>query len=183
MVRIEKFETLTPVQREDAARLLRDVFDHQPAGWHTMEEAREEVESFFTDPDRRAWACLEGDRPIGWIGRIETYNGHVWELHPILVDPDFQRRGLGTLLIDTLEAAARAAGVSTIQLGTDDENDGTNIFGVDLYPDIWRRIRDIAPTNGHALSFYQRKGYAVYGILPDANGLGRHDILMAKRIR
>ena len=35
---------------------------------------------------------------------------------------------------------------------------------------------------GHPFAFYQRLGYEVVGLLPDVNGPGRPDILMAKRL-
>lgn len=35
---------------------------------------------------------------------------------------------------------------------------------------------------GHPFAFYRLLGYEVVGLLPDANGSGRHDILMAKRV-
>jgi len=35
---------------------------------------------------------------------------------------------------------------------------------------------------GHALTFYRRHGYRIVGVLPDVNGPGRPDILMAKRL-
>jgi len=31
--------------------------------------------------------------------------------------------------------------------------------------------------------FYRRLGYTILCVLPEANGFGRHDILMAKRIQ
>ncbi len=37
-------------------------------------------------------------------------------------------------------------------------------------------------TGGHLYGFYQRVGYTIVGVLPDANGFGRPDIFMAKRI-
>jgi aminoglycoside 6'-N-acetyltransferase I len=39
-----------------------------------------------------------------------------------------------------------------------------------------------ATPRGHALTFYRRHGYRIVGVLPDANGAGRPDIFMAKRL-
>jgi aminoglycoside 6'-N-acetyltransferase I len=39
-----------------------------------------------------------------------------------------------------------------------------------------------ATRRGHALTFYRRHSYWIVGVLPDANGAGRPDIFMAKRL-
>ena len=35
----------------------------------------------------------------------------------------------------------------------------------------------------HAAGFYRRMGFEVVGLIPDASGPGKPDILMAKRVR
>jgi aminoglycoside 6'-N-acetyltransferase I len=35
---------------------------------------------------------------------------------------------------------------------------------------------------GHPYAFYQKIGFVIVGVMPDANGLGKPDIYMAKRI-
>ncbi len=82
-----------------------------------------------------------------------------------------------------LEERAAAAGILTIMLGTDDQFGGTNLSGRDLYPDIPGAIAGISQTTaGHPYAFYARLGYVVVGLVPDANGPGLPDVLMAKRI-
>ena len=81
-----------------------------------------------------------------------------------------------------MESAARSARICTIWLGTDDDFGGTNLFGVDLYPNVLESLLRLAPTTKHPSTFYHARGYAVVGVLPDADGIGRHDIIMAKRI-
>lgn len=89
----------------------------------------------------------------------------MWELHPLVVRPDRQRQGIGRALVADLEALARERGVDTIYVGTDDE-DG--------------RIEDVG---GHPFAFYRKCGFVVVGLIPDANGFGKPDILMAKRVK
>ena len=132
-MRIAPFAELTAAQRERAAGILVAALAHAPAAWKEMDDAREEVDTFFTDPDRAAWAALDGDAVLGWIGRISVYEGHVWELHPLAVDPASQRRGVGTALVRALEGAAREAGAHTVYLGIDDDFGGTTAFGADVY--------------------------------------------------
>ena len=68
-------------------------------------------------------------------------------------------------------------------LGTDDEIGQTSLGGVDLYPDIAGQISAIRNLHGHPYEFYQKCGFVIYGLLPDANGFGKPDILMAKRVQ
>lgn len=54
--------------------------------------------------------------------------------------------------------------------------------GVELYPDVLGHATRIRNVRGHPYEFYQRLGFAVVGLMPDANGWGKPDIYMAKRV-
>jgi aminoglycoside 6'-N-acetyltransferase I len=55
---------------------------------------------------------------------------------------------------------------------------------VDLYQDPARHIAEIRDLGrGHPFGFYQKLGYVITGVMPDANGRGRPDIYMSKRLR
>lgn len=162
------------------AAILMSALAHVPSAWHDLAAARAEVAS-FDDADRVALAAVDRGEVVGWIGAIR-HSDHAWELHPLVVRPAQQRRGHGTLLVDALERMARHAGISTIWLGADDDFGGTNLHGQDLYPNVLERLAQIEAVGSHPYTFYRRLGYTVVGVLPDANGNGKHDILMAKRI-
>ena len=55
--------------------------------------------------------------------------------------------------------------------------------GVDLYDDTFDKIKNIQNTGNHPFPFYEKLGYKIVGVIPDANGIGKPDILMAKRIK
>lgn len=59
---------------------------------------------------------------LGWIGAIREYEGHAWQLHPLVVHPEHQGFGIGRLLVQDLEVQIRQLGGTTIYLGTDDED-------------------------------------------------------------
>jgi hypothetical protein len=40
-----------------------------------------------------------------------------------------------------------------------------------------------AALRGHSYEFYQKLGFSIIGAMPDANGLGKPDIYMAKPLR
>ena len=119
---------------------------------------------------------------LGWIGGISKYDGHVWELHPLVVAPQHQRHGIGCALVRDLEQQVRLRGGLTILLGSDDEDGQTTLSGVDLYDDTWGRIAHVRNLHGHPYEFYQKLGFRIVGVVPDANGFGKPDILMAKRV-
>jgi aminoglycoside 6'-N-acetyltransferase I len=178
-LQIVDFADLTPEQRAEAARVLADAFADRPEAFDG--EFAAEVETFFADPARAAIAAVDGENLVGWVGRIETYE-HAWELHPLAVDPAVQRRGVGTVLVKALEERVKAAGVLTLYLGTDDEFGGTNLYGADLFPNVADKIATLRETGGHPFAFYGKLGYEVVGLIPDANGFGKPDIWMAKRL-
>ncbi len=172
-----------PTALRQAAEILTLAFrEHWPNAWPTLDEAVEEVHEMLA-PERicRAACDAEGN-VLGWIGGIPEYDGNVWELHPLAVHPARQRRGIGRALIADFEAQVRARGGLTIMLGSDDEDGMTTLSGVDLYTDTWEHIRRIRDRKGHPFVFYQKLGYTIIGVIPDANGRGKPDILMGKRV-
>lgn len=161
-----------------AAALLVEGFDH-PQGWPTMEAATREVQSVIGRGF--AIAALEDDLLLGWIGGLPEYDGHVWELHPLVVRRGRRLQGIGRALVTAFEDEARRRGALTFTLGTDDDGGHTSVAGVDLYDDVPRHIAGLEDLGSrHPFLFYRRLGYVVTGIMPDANGRGRPDIYMSK---
>ena len=167
----------------EVATLLVEGFREQaPEAWPTMESALTEVRESFS-PERVSRVAIDDDGAVvGWIGAISQYRGRVWELHPLVVAPAFQRQGIGRALVADLEACLRARGCQTVWLGTDDEAGQTSLANVDLYDDLPGRLASVRNLAGHPFEFYQRLGFTIVGVMPDANGIGKPDIFMAKRI-
>ena len=166
--------------REQAAALLVNGFD-EPRGWPTLEVAREEVASVLREGFARA--VVDGVTLLGWIGGLPEYAGRVWELHPMVVRHEYRRQGIGRTLVNAFEAEARRRGALTATLGTDDESGMTSVADIDLYDDVARHIAGLQDLGrGHPFLFYRKLGYVVTGVMPDANGRGRPDIFMSKRL-
>jgi aminoglycoside 6'-N-acetyltransferase I len=173
-----RIRDLSRQDERPAAELLVDLL---PEGWPTMKEAQREVrEALAKGRIRRA--AFEGRELIGWIGGLEMYPGHVVELHPLVVRRDRHRRGVGRALVADFEERARERGYSTVFVGSDDERGQTTLAGVDLYPDVLAHLAGLRDTGGHPFEFYRRCGYSVVGVMPDANGFGKPDIYLAKRL-
>lgn len=167
-----------------AANLLIDGFaTFSPTSWRTFAEAIEEVHEALAPEKICRVAVDEVGVVLGWVGGIPGYRGRVWELHPIVVDPRRQGLGIGRALIQDLEEQVRQRGGLTITLGTDDEVGLTSLSGIDLYPDIGHHMQTIRNLRGHPYEFYQKCGFVISGLVPDANGFGKPDIVMAKRVK
>ena len=168
---------------QQAAQLLVDAFqEHWVDAWPTLADGRKEVQEML-EADRICRAAIDDDgNLLGIIGGVSQYEGRVWELHPLAVQPGAQGRGVGKTLVEDFEQQVRLRGGLTITLGSDDDDGMTSLSNVDLYKNLWEQIRNIRNLNRHPFEFYQKMGYIITGVVPDANGIGKPDIIMSKRV-
>ena len=169
---------------QQAAQLLVDAFhEHWPEAWSTLDEALKEVHEML-EPEKIVRAAIdEQGSLLGIIGGTAQYDGHVWELHPLAVQPSMQGQGIGKALVNDFEEQVRLKGGLTITLGSDDEDNMTSLSNVDLYEDLWDKIKNIRNLKRHPFEFYQKMGYIITGVVIDANGRGKPDIIMSKRMK
>jgi aminoglycoside 6'-N-acetyltransferase I len=179
--------TLSPTDEpiiQQAAQLLVDAFrEHWPDAWPTFDEAMNEVKEMLEAERICRVALDEQGHLLGIIGGIPGYDGNVWELHPLAVQPSMQGKGIGRALVEDFEEQVHQRGGLTITLGSDDEDSMTSLSNVDLYNNLWDQIKNIRNLKGHPFEFYQKLGYVITGVVPDANGRGRPDIIMSKRVK
>lgn len=182
-MRIVDLATLGPDGEDQAAALLVEGFaEHWPDAWPDCEPAANTVqECLELDRICRAAADRDGNLP-GWSAAEPIYQGNVWELNVLVVHPSRQRQGIGSALLSDLELQVAARGGLTIWLGSDDEDRMTSLAGVDLFPDLLWHLARITDFKGHPYQFYRKKGFAIAGVLPDANGPGKPDIFLAKPV-
>ncbi len=169
---------------QQAAQLMMDAFrEHWPDAWATLEEGLDEVNEMLDNERICRVAVDEAGNLLGIIGGIPQYDGHVWVLHPLAVQPNRQGQGIGRALAKDFEEQVRLRGGLTITLGSDDEDNMTSLSGVDLYENLWDKVKNIRNLKHHPFEFYQKMGYVITGVVIDANGVGKPDILMSKRVR
>jgi aminoglycoside 6'-N-acetyltransferase I len=152
--------------------------EHAPDWLPTPEAAREEIRDALEHTSR---VLLDDDTPIAWVAVAHQW-GHVWELHPLIVDVAHQRRGHGRLLVGEVERHAAAHGGLTMWVGTSDLTDSTSVSGVDLFADPLGALAAIHAHRPHPFQFWQRVGYRIVGVVPDAEGPGKPSICLAKRL-
>ena len=181
-MRIFAFDGKDEAIKHQMAQLLVDAFrEHWDDAWETFVDGLKEVEE-MCEAERICLVAVDDDKLLGMIGGIPEYDGNVWELHPLAVQPGLQGKGIGRALVLALEEQVRQRGGLTIMLGSDDQDDMTSLANVDLYVDLWDKVKNIQNFKGHPYEFYQKMGYVITGVVPDANGLGKPDIMMSKRV-
>jgi GNAT superfamily N-acetyltransferase len=102
----------------------------------------------------------------GWSKRKTLFGGDQWsgredslldpardaaKIRAFFVDPAWARQGVGTLILDACESAARAAGFSRFEMGA--TLTGVKLFGVKGYAPVKRM--DVPLDNGEVLPIVQ----------------------------
>ena len=180
-MRIVNLTTLGPKGMDQAAALLVEGFaEHWPDAWPDHDSAARTVQECLgmdricrAAVDRNGnvlgWSAAEPDIPGQRLGAQRAGGGN----RPV------SARESAAPLVSDLELQVSARGGFTIWLGSDDEDGMTSLAGVDLYPDpLWHLAR-ITDFKGHPYEFYRKMGFAIAGVLPDANGPGKPDIFLA----
>jgi aminoglycoside 6'-N-acetyltransferase I len=126
-----KIITLQPENKlliQQSAQLMVDAFqEHWPDAWPTFEDGLKEVYEML-ESERICRAAVNEKRDLlGIIGGIPGYDGRVWELHPLAVQPSAQGQGIGRALVEDFEEQVRSRGALTITLGSDDEDNMTSL--------------------------------------------------------
>ncbi|WP_345321446.1 hypothetical protein [Candidatus Villigracilis proximus] len=86
------------------------------------------------------------------------------------------------MLAEDFEEQVRQQGGLTITLGSDDEDHMTSLSDVNLFVNLWDQVKNIRNLKHHPYEFYQKMGYVITGVVPNANGIGKPDIIMSKRV-
>lgn len=167
---------------QQSMKILHRAFaQHWKTAFPTEYSAHQELFNMMAKDRICRVALNQEGHVVGIIGGMPSYS-HVWELHPLAVHPNYQRQGIGKALVQDLEAEIRTRGGLVIMLGSDDEDDMTSLAGIDLFPDVLTHLANIQNHKHHPYEFYQKLGYAIIGVVPDANGFGKPDILLGKRL-
>lgn len=163
-----------------AAILVAGFADRSPA-WPTLEAGINEVQTFSTDEQISLVATIN-DTIVGWISATPQYQRFGWELHPLVVAPTYQHQGVGKALVADLCARLPQHGATALYAWSDDESLSTSLGGIDLLPNPLDHLRSFGASTRHAGGFYLKQGFVLCGVLPDANGRGKPDILFVRSI-
>lgn len=163
---------------DDAVALMEEVY---PGYAERPGDAMMEIERVMNEDAVFIVRVVEGEL-VGLIGARLTHGDTGYELFPHVVHPDEQNQGLGTVLLYMLEQELSRRGATVLFLAVEDEFGDTSLYDQDLFENPFPAIQGMKAIAWHPFVFYRRRGFSVYGVIPDAFGVGKPDILMAKKI-
>lgn len=114
---LRAWEPVFPLLAADVPAFVYDSF--YPEGWRER-QYRDLAEVLDSEPHNVAVA-LDGDRPVGWVCTRIHPEDAMGEIYVLAVDPDYQRRGIGSALMEHAIEVTRVAGMSMIMVETGDD--------------------------------------------------------------
>jgi len=170
--------------KEQAIRLLLETFPKANM-WPDLDEetAIETVNESIADENICIGIKINNEL-IGWGCLCPDYWDKTWELHPFAISTKFQGKGYGQMLMGKIEKLAQEKGAIGIILGSGDEGKLTSLSEKEINEEnIFEEIKNIKNNKNHPYEFYKKCGFIIIGIVPDAYGSGKTDIIMWKKIR
>ncbi len=90
-----------------------------PDGWEARQAA--DIDAFLLSEGQFAWVAMDQHTVVGWIGIRLHPNDSMGEIYILAVDPDRQREGIATSLMNTGMDRLRAAGMKILMVETGDD--------------------------------------------------------------
>ena len=169
--------------KKQAEKILLETFPKANMWLNITENKALETINECIDKENICIGMKKGEELIGLVGLRPMYD-KTWELHPMAIKPEFQRKGYGKILLNELEKIAQKRGIIGIVAGSDDETNKASLSENEIIKEnIFDKIKNIKNNKNHPYEFYQKCGYVIIGIIPNANGLNKPDIWLWKDIR
>ncbi len=165
---------------EHLGAIAKLAFSESAPNWLPTQEAAQNQVLACANKNRLGRTYLSNDRAVGWIGVVQR--PHVWEIHPIAVEPTSQGKGVGRILVEDIATLASRANISTLIAATSDETGTTNLYGEDLYADPSKAIKELKAKGRSPYKFWESVGFTVVGIIPDEEGPGKPGIHLARKL-
>jgi len=87
-----------------------------PQGWEARQTA--DIKAMLSDGEAQVWVAKEEGALLGYVGLRKHPEDKMGEIYILAVDPDHQRRGLGSALMDHGCEQLRQAGLNMVMVET-----------------------------------------------------------------
>ena len=93
-----------------------DVYQEFYPDWRVSQQKA--VEEVCADADTKVWVAIDSGSTVGFVAVKLHSQSSMGEIYMIAVDPDYQRRGIGTALMEFALDWMKAAGMSVAMVET-----------------------------------------------------------------
>ena len=100
------------IEHAMAPEVYRELYPN----WRTSQQKA--VEDVCAEQETRVWVAEEGTSPVGFVAVRLHPESSIGEIYMIAVDPDFQRRGIGSTLTNFALDWIKGAGMSVAMVET-----------------------------------------------------------------
>lgn len=114
---IRAWEPVFPLVKADVSPFVYRAF--YPEGWRTRQ--RSDLSEVLDKEPETVDVALDGERPVGWVSTRLHLEDNMSEVYVIVVDPEFQQRGVGRMLLEQSFQRARDAGAAMVMVETGDD--------------------------------------------------------------
>ena len=87
-----------------------------PQGWEVRQMS--DIEALLRDGAEAVWVARDDERLVGWVGIRIHHKDNMGEIYILAVDPDRQREGIASLLMETAFSRMRNAGMKMVMVET-----------------------------------------------------------------
>jgi ribosomal protein S18 acetylase RimI-like enzyme len=107
----------TPVFDSIQKAMDFDVYqEFYPDGWRVSQQKA--VEEVCAAADTKVWVAIDSGSAVGFVAVKLHSESSMGEVYMIAVDPDYQRRGIGTALMEFALDRMKEAGMSVAMVET-----------------------------------------------------------------
>jgi ribosomal protein S18 acetylase RimI-like enzyme len=107
----------TPVFDSIEKAMDLDVYrEFYPDGWRVSQQNA--VEEVCAAEDTKVWVAIESGSTVGFVAVKLDSESRMGEIYMVAVDPDYQRRGIGTALMEFALDSMKVAGMSVAMVET-----------------------------------------------------------------
>lgn len=114
---VRAWEHVFPLLRREVPEFVYNAF--YPTGWR--ERQRNDLAEVLDNGSECIDVAIDGDRPTGWVCTRFHPEDNMSEIYILVVDPDYQRRGIGAALMECSFARAREVGMGMAMVETGDD--------------------------------------------------------------
>lgn len=115
---IRAWEPVFSVLQGEVSEFVYEAF--YPNGWR--ERQRRDLAAVLDGEPESIDVAVDGDQPAGWVCTRLHPEDSMGEVYVIVVDPDYQRRGIGRALLERSFARVREAGMTMVMVETGDDS-------------------------------------------------------------